>query len=258
MVRATALVAATLVLLLALPGCGLVLDVDPPDPQGLDAGARIDGGLDAGVDPHEDAGGMDGAIEIDADLRRDAGSADAAIARDAIVVVDAVVAIDAASPCRSALDCADAEYCARPAGSCYGEGECRMRPIGCPDVFAPVCGCDWEEYGNACEANARGSNVMQDGDCPLPMFGTEWCALVPMAASDPGGCLRCFDDADCVGGLAPICVGSSCRAGGEGICALGPPPIGDCYDARQCRASEVCVGGVTDACLPRQGRCESP
>jgi hypothetical protein len=252
-------VSALLVAALAAPGCGLVLDVDPPDPQRVDGG-----GMDAGVDPEQDAAVID-AGAMDAEARSDASDpadattpADALVAIDARVVVDATIAVDATTlRCRTSSDCAEREYCARPRGTCYGEGDCVPIPTGCPDVVDPVCGCDWEAYGNPCEAATRGSNVMQGGACPLRMFGTEWCSLSPMAAPHPAGCARCFDDGDC-GGLAPICVGSSCRPGGEGLCALGPPPAGDCYDGRQCRDTEHCVGSAIDVCLPLQGVCDEP
>lgn len=235
--------------LMLLGGCGLALDFDPPDLQRADAGDidggrdGHDGGSDASVDPGGDGGASDGAVPIDA--AHDAGDG----ARDSGLdtgVLDAGVVV----PCRTSSDCAVTEHCARLLGRCYGEGVCRPRPTACPDVADPVCGCDWESYGNPCEASGAGMNVMQRGACPPRL--REWCALPVLAPADEG-CGRCFDDEDC-GAVFPFCVASACMPGGEGVCA-GNPGLGRCHDARQCRETESCVGSVSDVCLPMDGRC---
>jgi hypothetical protein len=38
-------------------------------------------------------------------------------------------------------------------------GTCQPRPEGCDDIYAPVCGCDGQVYGNACAANQAGVDV---------------------------------------------------------------------------------------------------
>ncbi|QED26830.1 hypothetical protein FRD01_06155 [Microvenator marinus] len=45
-----------------------------------------------------------------------------------------------------------------------GEGMCVIRPLDCPEVFMPVCGCDENEYSNSCFAEAAGVNYV-DGEC---------------------------------------------------------------------------------------------
>lgn len=48
------------------------------------------------------------------------------------------------------------------------QGTCRARPFGCPDLFAPVCGCDGVVHSNECDANAAGVDVDANGSCPTP------------------------------------------------------------------------------------------
>lgn len=54
-------------------------------------------------------------------------------------------------------------------GAADGTGTCEVRPQVCPLVFAPVCGCDNNNYGNACEANAAGVDIVSTGMCPVTM-----------------------------------------------------------------------------------------
>lgn len=53
-------------------------------------------------------------------------------------------------------------------GSSGGDASMPDDGIICPMVFAPVCGVDDVTYGNWCEANATGTAVACQGECPCP------------------------------------------------------------------------------------------
>jgi hypothetical protein len=66
--------------------------------------------------------------------------------------------------------CSMGEYCDFAAvDGCNvtdGRGLCRPIPFGCPQLFAPVCGCDGMSYSNACTAASAGMSIDHDGECP--------------------------------------------------------------------------------------------
>lgn len=61
--------------------------------------------------------------------------------------------------------CAAGEYCKSSSGLCYGPGACEAKPQMCAAIYAPVCGCDGKDYGNACEAGGAGQNVLAKDKC---------------------------------------------------------------------------------------------
>jgi hypothetical protein len=133
----------------------------------------------------------------------------------------------ATTPCRvcnADADCATGEFCECRVGSCAKTaGVCVPRPAACPDVVAPVCGCDGVTYANDCLREQAGACKLHVGPC-----------------SATGGC---FD------AMARTCTGASCSpASGcplpnqfcSPACA-SPPPTGRCFDTllRRCTA-ETC------------------
>jgi hypothetical protein len=66
------------------------------------------------------------------------------------------------------VPCGAGELCELPAGECDAadlQGVCTAAPGACPDVYAPVCGCDGITYGNDCDRKAAKAQKAHDGPC---------------------------------------------------------------------------------------------
>ena len=72
--------------------------------------------------------------------------------------------------CSASVACPATDFCDFPAGDICGDaggtGTCRTRPMFCPLICDPHCGCDGVTHGNACEANAAGTDTRSRGACP--------------------------------------------------------------------------------------------
>lgn len=66
------------------------------------------------------------------------------------------------------MRCSQSSYCKMPVGQCRAPdatGYCAPKPEICSQQYAPVCGCNGETYGNACQAAGAGVSVAYKGEC---------------------------------------------------------------------------------------------
>jgi len=243
---------------LVLAGCGLTLDLEPPEQRPdaalSDFGVPVDQGKeDSFLPPDEDLG-----------VVPDQGPADFGTEPDLGREADGGMDLGVERTC--ADGCLESEYCETTLRVCLEtEGVCRPRPseescLGDPEE--PVCGCDYQTYRNDCAAEAAGVVVALLDACPSFEDPTEdWCELDP-PTSTVDGCFPCYDDADCMDLTANAfeCVGSTCSTAGPGRCAF-TLPLGLCYYDHDCEPDETCEGAILYGCgdpaglVPVQGVC---
>lgn len=142
------------VLLAGCPEGSSGADAPVADTSVVDSGTVQDAPIAVLDAPSGDAGPSDGGGPVD-----DAGSDAGAENPDAGEVVCGG---------RAGATCSGQAFCDFPDLGCDfadGMGLCAPRPVACPDIFMPVCGCDGVTYDNACAANAAGTDAATLGPC---------------------------------------------------------------------------------------------
>jgi hypothetical protein len=155
--------------------------------------------------------------------------------------------------------CADSQYCDYPDGAFCGaadaSGICAERPQACPEIYAPVCGCDGNDYDNECFAAGNGVDVAFAGPCADPLCGPEACGVPPPFACPDGSIpvMSCepTDDGVCGWDIAP-CPDVSCAPDACGP----PPPVAPCPGG--IGPSVTCEAGPDGACGWNIGPCPPP
>ncbi len=123
--------------------------------------------------------------------------------------------------CTTNEECGDfvAMLCQKDTGVCdSGLGVCVMPETGCPEVYAPVCGCNGKTYENECVAHANFMNVAYEGECgpeqgcfsneecpSSPYGGTGFCQFKKGSCEGPGDCILAPNMDDCPKLYAPVC-----------------------------------------------------
>lgn len=145
------------------------------------------------------------------------------------------------------LPCAEGQYCNFVDGSCGAAdqtGECAAIADACPEIFAPVCGCDGTTYGNECEAARASVSVEHEGSCDGTCGGiagftcpaNQYCLFEDGICGDGDQSGLCADLPEaCDTDLNPVCgcdgvtYSNECTANAAGfsIRSLGACPGGE-------------------------------
>ena len=155
--------------------------------------------------------------------------------------------------------CEDDQYCLFPACG-FRRGVCTDRPVECPGVWEPVCGCDGQTYANECVAAMAGVSVDHAGECESVMcWENSMCDLEDYCffahcGLESGICLPrptdCPDLYEPVCGCDGVTYTNACFAAVEGVSI---DYIGVC-EAVVCTTNDDCY--PYHYCLKEDGDCD--
>ena len=157
------------------------------------------------------------------------------------------------------------DYCAKAPGACESQGTCQPRPQICPLYYDPVCGCDGNTYGNACEAAGAGVNVLYRGECQVAnkcvtnsdcTDPSLYCAKLPGNCEGEGICserpVACTAIVDPVCGCDGNTYVNDCVAAEAGVNVAYQ---GECKPTTVCSSNDDCAT-LEEFCSKDLGDCE--
>jgi len=152
---------------------------------------------------------------------------------------------------RGQSQCSAGSFCNFPVeavcGSFDAPGVCEPIPELCIEIFAPVCGCDGQTYGNSCFAAAAGVSVFAAGECEPPV---QACGSRGLPSCDEGSFCSFPPEANCGRADAP----GQCAPRPE-ICIQLFKPVCGCDGRTYSNSCSAAAAGVS---VERNGSCEEP
>ncbi|MEY4547938.1 MAG: hypothetical protein RL685_4133 [Pseudomonadota bacterium] len=153
---------------------------------------------------------------------------------------------------RGQAQCEEGSFCNFPVSAACGSfdapGVCEPLPEACIEIFAPVCGCDGETYGNSCFAAAAGVSVSAEGACePEPPIG-QACGSRGLPQCGDGFFCAFPPEANCGRSDAPGVCAQRAEA-----CILIFDPVCGC-DGRT--YSNSCIASSAGVSVERDGACD--
>lgn len=154
-------------------------------------------------------------------------------------------------------DCRDDEFCKVETGDCRKRsttisGKCTEKPEMCTLDYNPVCGCDGETYGNACQADGYGVSIVSEGECNTRTRpGSSYCTWSPDYDCYEEGWPKCCGDDD------QPCPDSQprCDKGAPGWDYCAWEPDYDCYSNGHPKCCQRFQG---TNCMTDKPYCDNP